>query len=124
MTISFRHHETTCRVIMASRQRLPIDEFSQSLQRPHIDPWAILQNHRFAARRIQHPTWNGDPQIVVKLDDDRRFLLRPQPANDSRGAVKQRVKSISDPCRTELMSSMLMRCDIPSPRTCWKRVLT
>lgn len=119
MAISFRHYGTTCRVILASRCLL-IDQASQPQQRIHRYPRTLFEHHRLAARRIQHPTRNNDSQIIFKLDNDRRFLSRPQPANDLYFPIEEGVEPIDDPIRTELMSSVLVRAATVSPRTCWR----
>jgi hypothetical protein len=68
----------------------------------------ILEHHGLAGRRIQHPTRHYDSQLVFELHDDSRFLPRPKPANDLYLMVEKRVKLISDPSWTELMSSVLI----------------
>jgi hypothetical protein len=117
MAISFRHHGTICQVVAASRNRSPIDQFSQPPQGVQIDSRPIAKHYELAASRIQHPTGNNESQTIFKLDDDRRFLSSPQPTDNLHFAARERVESISDTRRTKLMSSVLRRCAIRMPRT-------
>jgi len=124
IAISFRDHGTTRDVFAATRFRLQIDEFPQQLQGVQIDSWPILEHQALAASRIQHPTRNNESQAIFKLDDDRRFLPGPEPADDLHLVIHERVISISDTAGTKLMSSVLIRYGIALPRISWRTART
>lgn len=86
-----------------------VDQASQTQQGINGNPGLLFEHHRLAASGVQHPTRDLDSQIIVHLHNSHRHFSRSESAQNLDLLVKKRVESISDPSRTELMSSVLIR---------------
>ena len=120
MAFSIRHDRITFSSLSASQHALPVDQCPQPHKRLDSNAWLFLSHHGPATGLVEHPAWDHESQIILALYDDSRFFAGSQVANHPNFVVKKRMKSICDPSRAELMSSVLMRCVIPLRRT-WHR---
>ena len=133
MAISFRHHETRDRGFSARGLAQLIEKSSQSHQGIDLDPRHIIKDNVCTSRFVKHPARHVDAKLRILTiqigiqrfnpDDHCRFITKPNCPQDCDLPIKERVKLVDNPRRTELAGSVCMRCAIPTRRTCWKPVL-
>ncbi len=104
-------------VVLASGEGLLIDELPQSHQGWQPNTWLVLKGHRTARGLIEHPAGHDDSQIRLDLHQHTGVLLPIHSTKDDDITLEKRMKPIDDPGRTELMSSVRIRCGIRAPRT-------
>ena len=109
MAFSIRHDRIKSGDLSASQHALPVDEISQPHKRLVGNAWLFLDHHGLATALVEHPARDHESQISLTLHDDPRFLMNSQVANHPNLAVIKRMKSVGDPSRPELMSSVSMR---------------
>lgn len=82
---------------------------------------------------IEHPTRHNDPQFgiegtlninVLNPHQDRRDSVSICPAKDRHVSMKERVKTIKDPSRPELVGSVWIRYATVTRPACSKRAWT
>ena len=112
MAVFIRHEPSTSIIAPASTQGMRVHDGTQTKKRLHRDLWAILNDQRPAVPLIEHPVRHQNPQIFLPLYDDRRITPRSKSSNHLNFTAKKRMEPVSDPRRSELMSSVGMRCCI------------
>jgi hypothetical protein len=118
MAVFIRQEPSTSIIAPTSTHGLRVHDGTQSKKRLHRDLWAVFNDQRPAVPLIEHPARHQNPQILIPLYDDRRITPRSKSSNHLNFTAKKRVEPVSDPRRSELMSSVGMRCAIPLRRIC------
>jgi hypothetical protein len=109
MAFSIRHHRITFGALSASQHALPVNQGPQPHKRLDSNAWLFLHHHGLTAVLVEHPARNHESHIFLTLYDDPRFLMRSQVANHPDFVFKKRMKSVGDPSRAKLMSSVSRR---------------
>ena len=109
MAFSIRHNRITFGSLSAIQHALPIDQSPQPHKRLEGNAWLFLHHYGLATALVEHPARNHESQIFLALYDDPRLLIRSQVTNHPDFVFKKRMKSVGDPSRAKLMSSVSMR---------------
>jgi hypothetical protein len=118
MALFIRHDRIRSGIPPASPPALPVDQRAQPRESLDGDARPALDDHGPAAGLVEHPARDHESQILLTLHDDSGFPAGPQAANHPDFLPMERVESVFDPRRAELMSSVSMCCDTVSRLTC------
>jgi len=118
MAFSIRHDQIRFGIPSASQHALLVDQCSQTHQRLKSNAWLVLDRHTPTTGLVEHPARDQESQILLALHDDSGLFTGSQIANHLHFAPIERVKSVFDPSRAELMSSVSMPSATAAPPTC------
>lgn len=93
------------------------DQLGKASERLDSDHRRLCVSNALTLSRVEHPTRYGDLQPVGQPDHGAGFRLAAHGADDLYFLAEERMVGVVDSGQTQCMSSVMMRCAMPSPPT-------